>query len=101
MVVLVLVPKTVTLPEGRVAIEAIYPVLDIALLTMALTGMFMFLEGRLGRVWMLVSIGVFFLTLADLVYFAYPFYTGHPLELLWLYGYLFIALAFRLHLKVL
>jgi hypothetical protein len=75
-----------------------YPTLDIPLLALAFTGLLVFLRGEISRFWIWLNIGFIFVATAD-VLFSYAtalgqYYDGHPLELLFHFGYLAILFGF-------
>jgi hypothetical protein len=80
-----------------------YPFSDVALLTMAILGLAVFSKGNLGRPWLLINAGIMSVTGADILFSCTTaqetFYCGHPLELLFHYGYMLFLLAFYVHTK--
>jgi hypothetical protein len=85
------------------AIDLAYPLLDIALLSMALVGLAIFQKGNLGKSWLWVIMGIL-LNVAGDVIFSYTtaqgtYYNGHLSELLFIYGYFFFTIAFYVHTK--
>lgn len=86
-----------------VFIDFAYPILDLLLLYTAILGLIIFLKGKLGKPWLLISLGTISITIADIL-FSYTttyelYYCGHPLELLFHFGYILLLLAFRSHRK--
>jgi hypothetical protein len=84
-------------------IDLAYPLLDIALLSMALVGLAIFQKGSLGKSWLWIILGILFNVAGDMI-FSYTtaqgtYYNGHPSELLFIYGYLFFMTAFYVHTK--
>ncbi len=84
-----------------------YPLLDLALLAQAMLGLLVFtttgLKGRLGSVWLLINAGIIMNVFGDIL-FSYTnlqntYYSGHPLELFFHFGYLFLILSFHAHTK--
>lgn len=95
------VAKTADLTTRMV--DFLYPVLDLALLSIAILGLFIFLKGNLGKSWALITSGVLLNAWAD-VLFSYSklqgaYYAGHPIELLYAVAYVFFLLAFYVHTK--
>ncbi|MBX5328746.1 MAG: hypothetical protein QHH18_05520 [Candidatus Bathyarchaeota archaeon] len=81
----------------------LYPILDMALLSMAFLGLLIFLKGSLGKSWAFICSGVLLNAWAD-VLFSYTelrrtYYAGHPIELLYAVSYMFFLLAFYVHVK--
>lgn len=71
-------------------LDIAYPVGDLALLYVALLVTFMYLGGRLGWAWLLISVGFILYSVADLA-FSYlsweeVYWSGHPVDLLWMIG---------------
>ena len=84
-------------------IDLAYPLLDIALLSMALVGLAIFQKGGLGKSWLWIILGIMLNVAGDMV-FSYTtaqgtYYNGHLSELLFIYGYLFFMVAFYVHTK--
>jgi len=84
-------------------VDVAYPALDLALLGYSLLALLIFLRGKIGIAWSLISAAVLMDVLADML-FTYTtlrgtYYSGHPLELLFHFGYILYALAFYTHLK--
>jgi len=84
-----------------------YPGLDLALFLEAILGLLVFtvtrLKGRVGVAWHLMNGAILSNVVADGA-FSYTalegtYYNGHPLELLFHFGYLLFALAFYVHSK--
>jgi hypothetical protein len=83
------------------AIDLAYPLLDLALLSMALVGLAIFQKGNLGKSWLWIIIGILLNVAGDMI-FSYTtaqrtYYNGHLSELLFIYGYLFFTIAFYVH----
>lgn len=86
-------------------LDFVYPILDIALLSVAVLGLLIFLKGNIGRSWALINAGMLLNTWAD-VLFIYTnspsqktYYSGHPIDLLYAVAYVFFLLAFYVHSK--
>jgi hypothetical protein len=74
-----------------------YPTLDVLLLALCIIGAFIYLEGQGSRFWIWFNIGFLLVSIAD-VLFSYAtaqgvYYDGHPLELLFHFGYLAVLLG--------
>lgn len=92
---------------GSTILNLAYPSFDLILFLITLLGLLVFtitkLKGRLGMAWHLINTAILLNIFGD-VAFAYTtssdtYYNGHPLELLFLFGYLFFTLAFYVHKK--
>jgi len=85
------------------AVDIAYPALDLTLLGYALLALLIFARGKIARAWALISGAVFMDVVADML-FTYTtlqntYHNGHPLELLFHFGYILYALAFYAHRK--
>jgi hypothetical protein len=85
------------------AVDIAYPALDISLLMLALMGLLVFLKGRIGKAWLLITGAIVMEVIADMLWsyttLQKTYYDGHPLELLFHWGYILFALAFYTHMK--
>lgn len=82
-----------------------YPVLDMMLLGVSITGMLLFLPGRISRLWVWLNLGLVSYVIADIL-FSYSsalgtYYDGHPLELLYFLGDAAILLGLYEHTRAL
>jgi len=78
--------------------DVAYPSLDAILLTLALL-MFLVFEGSImSSAWLWISLGLLLTTLADIAFSLGTlqgwYYSGHPIELMYLWGYLSLAVGF-------
>jgi len=80
-----------------------YPSLDTILLVLAVTMLIAFADGKIGQSWFWISFGMILTTMADLAFsfgtLSGWYYSGHPIELLWLWGYIGLALGFNAQRK--
>jgi hypothetical protein len=80
------------------AFDIAYPSLDAVLLILAITMILIFEGAALGTPWVWISLGLLLTALADISFSLGTlqgwYYSGHPIELLWLWGYLSLALGF-------
>jgi len=84
-------------------VDFAYPLLDLVLFSVAVLGLAVFLKGNLGKSWLLINAGILSNVSADML-FSYTtaqdmYYSGHLLELLFHWGYIFFLLAFYVHTK--
>jgi len=84
-------------------VDVAYPLLDLALFSVSLLGLLIFMKGKLGKSWLLINAGILCNTSADIL-FGYTvahgtYYNGHPLEVLFHFSYIFFLLAFYVHTK--
>jgi len=78
--------------------DVTYPFLDAALLVLALTVFLIFEKGKFARAWLWFALGLLLGGLAHLS-FSYGtlmgwYYSGHPIELLWLWSFVCLGLGF-------
>jgi hypothetical protein len=83
--------------------DLVYPVLDLVLLSLAILSLAIFYGGTIARWWMLFSLGATLYVVAD-EFFLYQvaegtYYNGGLDDLIFLLGYLMLALAFYMHRK--
>jgi len=84
-------------------IDMIYPVLDMALLSLAVLSLSIFIGGSIAKWWMIFGVGAALYVIADEL-FLYQvangtYYNGSFDDLIFLLGYLTFALAFYAHRK--
>ncbi|MBU6997498.1 MAG: hypothetical protein HXS41_02565 [Theionarchaea archaeon] len=82
-------------------LDLVYPIGDLALLYVALLLSCVYLGGRLGRSWILISVGFILFSFGDLA-FSYLtweelYWSGHPVDLLWLFGDIFVFVGCSLY----
>jgi hypothetical protein len=80
-----------------------YPLLDIALFSVAFLGLLIFWKGNLGKSWLLINVAILLDVCADML-FGYAtaqgtYYSGHVADLIFDLSYLFFLLAFYVHAK--
>ena len=80
-------------------VDVAYPSLDAILLTLAIAMFIVFEGSETSYSWLWISLGLLLTTLADIA-FSFGtlegwYYSGHPIELLWLWGYISLALGFN------
>jgi len=81
------------------AFDLAYPLMDAVLMALVTTRLIAFIGTSLGRPWTWIFCGLLLYSFADIMFswgtLAGWYYSGHPIELLWLYGYLAFALGFN------
>ena len=81
------------------AFDLAYPVLDAVLMALVMMRLIAFIGTSLGRPWTWIFCGLLSYSFADIMFswgtLANWYYSGHPIELLWLYGYLALTLGFN------
>jgi hypothetical protein len=95
-------------PDPVVDLETIvafsYPIADSILLIPCLIGIGLFLGGKVNLMWALFCIGMISFVIADTVYAFFilegTFYSGDPLMLLYVYGYMFLLFGVYEHIKI-
>lgn len=82
----------------------IYPVSDAAVLFPAILGVSLFFKGRVNFFWSLASIAIILNIIADSgLFFLYvdkSYYTGHPIDIFYLWSYILFAFGINSHLKL-
>lgn len=84
-------------------VDFAYPLLDLLLFSVATLGLAIFSKGSLGKSWLLINVGILMDVAGDML-FSYTtaqgtYYSGHPLELFFHWGYMLFLLAFYVHTK--
>lgn len=78
-------------------LDLLYPLGDLLILGPALFTLLALRYGVLGRPWTMVLTGFTLMSLADILFSYLTFFeiyqTGHPVDLLWIAGYLIVGLA--------
>jgi hypothetical protein len=86
------------------AIGAIYPIADAIILVPALIGIFLFFRGAVNFLWTLLLIGILFEVIADtgFQYFTLNdlYYTGHPIDILFLWSYIMFSFCVYNHIQI-
>lgn len=84
-------------------LSLLYPTFDAVLVILSIMGVMIFLGGRISTSWILLSIGFILLGIVDISYYYQNLlgliWEGHPVELFWLWVYIFLAVAFYSHSK--
>jgi len=98
--VFLLTPLSVSSSPAFVkAFDLAYPVLDAVLMALVMMRLIAFIGTSLGRPWTWIFCGLLLYSFADIMFswgsLAGWYYSGHPIELFWLYGYLALALGFN------
>ena len=90
--------------EFAIILGAIYPIADAIVLIPAMIGVTLFFRGKVNFLWSLLLIGMIFEVVAD-TGFQYvsldnSYYTGHPVDILFLWSYLLLSFGLYDHLKI-
>lgn len=80
-----------------------YPVLDVLLIVLAIMMAMAFADGSISKAWLWIAVGLLLNAVGDIA-FSYGtlmgwYYSGHPMELLYLWGYLSLGLGFAQQAK--
>jgi len=111
VVVAVLVPNLYMAFENNsgedqvaVALGTFYPIADAIVLVPALIGVSLFFGGKVNFLWSLMLIGIIVEVVADTAfqYFSLDnsYYTGHPVDILFLWSYILFSFGVYDHIKV-
>ncbi len=91
-------------PEFAIILGAIYPIADAIVLIPAMIGVTLFFRGKVNFLWSLLLIGMLFEVVADTAfqYFSLDnsYYTGHPVDILFLWSYILFAFGLYDHNKI-
>jgi hypothetical protein len=87
-----------------IALGAFYPVADAIVLVPALIGVLLFLGGKVNFLWSLMLVGIILEVLADtgFQYFSLDnsYYTGHPVDILFLWSYILLSFGVYDNIKI-
>lgn len=109
--IVIIVTSILIVPEALISssnliegiLSTIYPVFDSLLIILAVMGAIIFFGGRIWMSWLLIAIGFILLGIVEISYYYQELlgliWEGHPLELIWLWVYLHLSLAFYAHAK--
>jgi hypothetical protein len=90
--------------DFEVALAASYPVLDALLLCPALIGVTLFFKGKVNFLWSLICLAMVLNVTADTGFLMLSmndsYYTGHPIDLLYLWAYLLFAFGVYSHIRI-
>ena len=79
-------------------LDLVYPSLDSVLLILAIMMLLIFEGAPPSTPWLWISVGMILTTIADISFSVGTlqgwYYSGHPIELLWVWGYIALALGF-------
>ena len=88
----------------ELALAASYPILDAVTLAPSMIGIVLFLGGKVNFMWTLMMLGTLIFVIADTGFLvtdmAGEYYTGHPVDILYLWSYLLFAFGVRDQMKI-
>ena len=88
----------------ELALAASYPILDAITLVPSMIGISLFFGGKVNFMWTLVMVGMLVFVIADTAFLVTDmtgeYYTGHPIDILYLWSYLLFAFGVRDQMKV-
>jgi hypothetical protein len=84
-------------------IDFAYPALDLALFSLSILGLLVFVKGKIASAWLFISSAILLNVIGD-IFFSFTtlqgtYYNGHFSELFFAWGYILFALAFHMHQK--
>lgn len=102
---LILTNQTNSSENGfEVALAASYPILDAIVLCPALIGVSLFFKGEVNFLWSLICIAMVLNVIADTGFLVLSmddsYYTGHPVDLLYMWAYLLFAFGVYSHIRI-
>ncbi|MEX0657033.1 MAG: hypothetical protein WD154_05765 [Nitrosopumilaceae archaeon] len=81
-----------------------YPILDAFVLIPLLIGVFLFFKGKVNFMWILMSLGMISFIVSDNWFFLTDlnesYYPGHPLDLLYIWGYVLFSFGVYNNMKI-
>ena len=81
-----------------------YPILNAIILVPAIIATILFFKGQVNLLWTMIMLGTIFLLMADTSYLMFiveeDYYPGHPLDILYIWSYIFYAFGAYSHLKL-
>lgn len=87
-----------------IVLSATYPIADAIILVPAMIGIFLFFKGEVNFLWTLLLIGILFEVIADtgFQYFTLnnSYYTGHPIDILFIWSYLLFSFGVYNHIQI-
>ncbi len=87
-----------------IVLGALYPILDAIVLMPALIGVMLFFGGKVNFLWALMLVGIIIEVIADIAfqYFSLDdsYYTGHPVDILFLWSYILLSFGVYDHVKI-
>lgn len=90
--------------QFAIALGASYPVLDAIVLIPSIIGVMLFFGGKVNFLWSLMLIGMIVEVVADIgfQYFSLDnsLYTGHPVDILFLWSYILLSFGVYNHIKI-
>jgi len=92
------------LSSFEVALASSYPILDALILCPALIGVMLFFKGEVNFLWSLICTAIILNVIADTSFLVLSiddsYYTGHPIDLLYLWAYIMFAFGVYSHIKI-
>lgn len=90
--------------EFEIALAASYPILDAIILCPALIGVSLFFKGEVNFLWSLICVAIVLNVIADAGFLMLSmnesYYTGHPIDLLYLWAYILFAFGVYSHIRI-
>ncbi len=81
-----------------------YPIADSIIFVPAVIGIVLFLQGQINFTWSLICIGILCAALGDIGFqaaeFTGTYYTGHPVDIILMWSYIFYAFGVYDHIKI-
>jgi hypothetical protein len=90
--------------QFSIALGATYPILDSIVLAPSLLGVALFFGGKVNFLWLLMLVGTLINVAADTGFQYYSldnsYYSGHPVDILYLWGYIVFAFGVYGYMKI-
>ncbi len=86
------------------ALATAYPIADAIIFVPAIIGIVLFFQGEVNFTWSLICIGILCTALGDIGFqsaeFTGTYYTGHPVDIILMWAYIFYAFGVYDHIKI-
>lgn len=90
------------LTDIEFVVGTLYPIFDVVVLIPVILGLFLFFKGKVSLLWALMLFGVLSLIVADVLFLFLnlnsSYYTGHPVEILFLWSYVLFIFGIHHHI---
>jgi len=93
-----------SLNDIEIFLFVMYPILNAIILVPAIIATALFFKGEVNLLWTMIMFGTIFLLMADTSYLIFlaeeDYYPGHPLDILYIWSYIFYAFGAHSHIKL-
>ena len=93
-----------SLDDIEIFLFVMYPILNAIILVPAIIATILFFKGEVNLLWTMIMFGTVFLLMADTSYLIFlaeeDYYPGHPLDILYIWSYIFYAFGTFSHINL-